>query len=498
MQKYFPKKWKETLTSFINGEFAPISSQTTSRFSVNYTAKQIELFQVASASKEEVDRAIQTSLSAQKKWKQKSPTERSRVLNKIACKLTDLNDEIAYIETIDTSRVISETKVVDVISARDAFEYSASAAQLLNGQHVQLPDENFGYTIHEPLGVVAGIGAWNYPIQGMAWKVAPALAAGNGVVFKPSEETILSSLRLAEVIEDCGVPKGLVNVVLGKGDVGKELVEHSLISKVAFTGSLGTGIKITQSAANSLKSGFKPVSMELGGKSPLILFEDCDLEEAVKAAIMGNFYSNGEVCSNGTRIFVHSSIKEQFLDLFVKKSKLLRVGDPLDEKSDISSLISANHFHKVNNHIKQATEEGAKLVLGGDESFSCCVSPTIFDKVTDEMSIAKEEVFGPVASVLEFETEDEVIQRVNNTPFGLAGGIFTRDIQRAHRVVKEVDAGVLWINNYNLSPVELPWGGFKLSGTGHENGIECIKEYTKEKSIYVEMNKIEYAYSWKT
>ena len=315
-------------------------------------------------------------------------------------------------------------------------------------------------------------------------------------MFKPAEDTPLTAIALVELLKESGVPDGLVNVVLGTGEVGQMLSSHPDVAKVSFTGSVPTGKAICREAAATLKK----VTMELGGKSPLIVFEDSDLDEAVSAAMMANFYSNGEVCSNGTRVFVQNSIMKVFTEKLVERTKKMKIGDPLDEETQMSALINEKHLKRVLEYIDIGKNEGAELLTGGEPAKipgfegGMYMSPAVFDACNDDMRIVKEEIFGPVACVLGFDTEDEVVKRANDTEFGLAAGVFTKDLQRAHRVVHALQAGCTWINNYNLAPVELPWGGFKQSGIGRENGRAGIENWSQWKSVYVEMGKIECPY----
>ncbi|ERS18190.1 betaine-aldehyde dehydrogenase, partial [Brucella abortus] len=336
----------------------------------------------------------------------------------------------------------------------------------------------------------------NYPIQIAAWKSAPALAMGNAFIFKPSENTPLSALALAEAYKEAGLPDGLFNVVQGYGDVGAALVNHRLTAKVSLTGSVPTGRRIMAQAGEQLKH----VTMELGGKSPLIVFDDADLESAIGGAMLGNFYSTGQVCSNGTRVFVHKNIRERFIERLVERTRKIRIGDPFDEATQMGPLISAAQRDKVLSYIKKGKAEGATLACGGgvpklqgfDKGFF--IEPTVFADVTDTMTIAREEIFGPVMSVLEFSDEDEVIARANDSEFGLAAGVFTADLSRGHHVIGQIKAGTCWINAYNLTPVEVPFGGYKQSGIGRENGIAALAHYSQIKTVYVEMGKVDSPY----
>jgi betaine-aldehyde dehydrogenase len=344
--------------------------------------------------------------------------------------------------------------------------------------------------------VVAGIGAWNYPLQIACWKTAPALACGNAMIFKPAELTPLTAVKLAEVLEQAGLPPGVFQVVQGMADTGRLLTRHPQIRKVSLTGEVATGKAVMADAASTLKS----VTLELGGKSPLILFEDAQLDNAVSGALLGNFYSAGEVCSNGTRVFVHKRIRAAFMQRLLARAGRLRVGDPMDPQTQVGALISEAHMHKVLGYIARGRAEGARLILGGQRATGngldrgWFVQPTVFDGCRDDMSIVREEIFGPVMSVLEFETEDEVVARANATPFGLSAGVFTADLTRAHRVIARLQAGTCWINHYNITPIELPFGGVKLSGLGRENGRAALEHYTQLKSVYVALRDIESPY----
>jgi len=340
--------------------------------------------------------------------------------------------------------------------------------------------------------VCVGIGAWNYPIQGAGWKSAPALAMGNAMVFKPSENTPLSALALAEIYSEAGLPDGLFNVVQGFGDVGAALAGHPAVAKVSLTGSVATGRKVLGLAGSLMKHA----TMELGGKSPLIVFDDAEIEDAVGGAMMANFYSTGQVCSNGTRVFVERGLYDRFLDRLTERTKKIRIGDPLDPETQMGPLISKAQHDRVTGYIEAGRAEGATLHHGGGvpalQGFEggFFIEPTIFTDVTDDMRIAREEIFGPVMTVLKFDGEEEAVARANDTEFGLSAGVFTRDLARAHRVIAELQAGTCWINNYNVTPVEIPFGGFKQSGIGRENSLAALDHYSQLKSVYVETGKV--------
>ncbi|ALV26037.1 betaine-aldehyde dehydrogenase [Pannonibacter phragmitetus] len=442
-----------------------------------------------------IEAAMAAAREGQKLWAATPATERGRVLRRAADILRQQNRELSELETLDTGKPLQETLIADAASGADCLEYFGNLAATLTGEHIDLGG-SFAYTRREPLGICVGIGAWNYPIQIACWKAAPALACGNAMIFKPSEVTPLSALKLAEALTEAGVPAGVFNVVQGAGDVGAKLVSHPAVAKVSVTGSVPTGRKVAGLAGANLKH----LTLELGGKSPLILFDDSDLESAVSAAINANFYSTGQVCSNGTRVFVQKGLKETFLKRLAERTANAVMGDPLDEAVNLGPLVSKAQYDKVLGYMKLGQDEGARLVCGGKAAQvpqfpqGLFVEPTVFADVQDSMRIAREEIFGPVMCVLDFDTEEEVITRANATEFGLGAGVFTRDIQRAHRVIGQLQAGTCWINTYNLTPIQMPFGGFKSSGIGRENGHAAIAHYSQIKSVYVEMGRTEAAY----
>ncbi|AGT07986.1 betaine-aldehyde dehydrogenase [Paracoccus aminophilus] len=440
------------------------------------------------ASPEQVALATKSAEAAQKAWGALRPVERGRVLARAAAIIRERGAELARLETLDTGKPIQETEVADWPSGADAIEYFAGLAATLTGESIPLGGD-FVYTIREPLGVCAGIGAWNYPSQIACWKSAPALIMGNAMVFKPSEETPLGALKLAEILVEAGLPAGVFNVVQGRGAVGAALVTDPRVAKVSLTGSVPTGRKVYAAAAE----GIRHVTMELGGKSPLIVFDDASLEDAVGAAILANFYSSGQICSNGTRVFVQEGIKEAFLARLAARCADVAMGDPLDPATQHGPIISAAQAAKIRAAIEAGIAEGARLVCGGpgDGAF---IPPTVFAEATDAMTITREEIFGPVMTVLTFKDEDEVIARANGTNFGLAAGVFTRDLARGHRVIAQLEAGTCWINAYNLTPVEAPFGGVKQSGVGRENSRAAIEHYSQLKSVYVGLGPVESPY----
>ncbi|KXO07289.1 Betaine aldehyde dehydrogenase [Moritella sp. JT01] len=426
-------------------------------------------------------------------WSKMTPMERNRILLKAVALLRERNDELAVIEVQDTGKPWQEASVVDVVTGADSIEFFAGIAPSIEGNQQQVGDD-FYYTRREPLGICAGIGAWNYPLQIACWKSAPALACGNVMIFKPSEETPRGAIKLAEIFTEAGVPDGVFNVVQGDGRVGAWLTTHDEIAKVSFTGEVGTGKKVMAAAAGSLKE----VTMELGGKSPLIIFDDADIDNAVSAAMLANFYTQGEVCTNGTRVFVQDAIYPRFIEKLRERTENnIICGDPMDPETNFGALISKEHQDKVLNFIEIGKSEGAELLTGGhalqpeNAPNGYFVAPTIFTQCTDEMTLSKEEIFGPVMSVFTFADEDEVVRRANDTRLGLAAGVFTQDITRAHRVIHQMQAGICWINAYGASPAEMPVGGYKMSGIGRENGSETLKAYTQIKAVYVGMQPLE-------
>ncbi len=478
----------------IGGRYVDLA--TNDRFVTVDPARGEVLAGVEAAGTPGVDRAVEAAEAGFRVWKRKTGAERAQVLRRAADLLRARNAELAEIETRDTGKPIQETDVVDVLSGADCLDYFAGIAATLVGEQVDLGRDAFGYVRREPLGVCAGIGAWNYPVQIACWKAAPALACGNAMIFKPAELTPLTGARLAEIFTQAGLPDGVFNVVQGDAETGRALVAHEGIAKVSLTGEVGTGKKVMAGAAASLKH----VTLELGGKSPILVFDDADLDDAVGGALLGNFYSAGEVCSNGTRVFVQRKVLAAFLEKLKARTEAMITGDPLDPRTHVGALISEDHMAKVLGYIERGKAEGATLVTGGcrAEVAGCeagaFVRPTIFADCADAMTIVREEIFGPVMSVLVFDDEEEVIARANATDFGLAAGVFTQNLARAHRVVGDLQAGTCWINAYNLTPIELPFGGVKRSGLGRENSRAAVQHYTQAKSVYVNLGRVESPY----
>lgn len=482
-----PYDTQPVASHFIDGEY--VEDTAGEPIEVIYPATGEVIAKVHAATPAIVDKALASAERAQKEWAAMSGTERGRVLRRAADIMRERNHDLSVLETYDTGKPMSETTIADATSGADALEYFGGLAASLTGEHIPLAGGDFVYTRREALGVCVGIGAWNYPTQIACWKGAPALACGNTMVFKPSEVTPLCALKVAEILVEAGAPKGVYNVIQGLGAVGASLVTDPRVAKVSLTGSVPTGKKVYAAAAAEMKH----VTMELGGKSPMIVFDDADIESAISGAINGNFYSTGQVCSNGTRVFVQKGIKEKFLARLAERMGDAVIGDPMEMETTIGPMSSERQLNIVEGYIAKGKEEGARLVKGGNriEKDGYWIEPTLFADVTDDMTIAREEIFGPVLSVLDFDTEEEVMERANATDFGLAAGVFTQDLTRAHRVVAGFEAGTCYINTYNLAPVEAPFGGVKASGVGRENSKEAINHYSEVKTVYVSMNPCE-------
>lgn len=451
-----------------------------------YTGEEIASLREASG--DQVAEACRIAVRAQPGWAAMAPVERGRVLSRAAAIIRERNEELSRLETLDTGKPIQETLVADWESGAQALEFFGGLAASITGQMIPL-GQDWAYTRREPLGVCAGIGAWNYPSQIACWKAAPALVMGNAMVFKPSEETPLGALKLAEILLEAGLPAGVFNVVQGRGQVGAALTTDPNVDKVSLTGSVPTGRKVYAAAAE----GMRHVTMELGGKSPLIVFDDANLENAVSAAINANFYSSGQICSNGTRVFLQEGIREAFLDRLAERVRNTRMGDPMDPATTHGPIINPAQAEKIRAAIASGLEQGAQLLCGGPGE-GAFIPPTVFIDATDDMAITSDEIFGPVMTTLTFLEEGEVVRRANATGFGLAAGVFTQDLARAHRVTARLEAGTCWINSYNLTPVEMPFGAVKQSGLGRENSAAAIEHYSQLKSVYVGMGGVDAPY----
>ncbi|XP_076435384.1 4-trimethylaminobutyraldehyde dehydrogenase-like [Babylonia areolata] len=472
------------------------TSDSSSQFELCAPATGEVLRKVGGCGKKDVDTAVQTAREAFRQWSQVPAFERGQVLTRAAVLVRERLEELARTEVLDTGKPIWEARF-DIQGCADTIQYYGGVAPTVVGDHTQLAGGSFAYTIREPLGVVGAIGAWNYPFQMVSWKSSPALACGNTVVFKPSPFTPLTAVMLGEIYKEAGLPDGCFNVVQGEGETGQLLSTHPDVAKMSFTGSVATGSKVMAACAQ----GITPVTLELGGKSPLIIFEDADLDNAVKGAMLANFTNQGQVCSNGTRVFVQRGMVEEFLKRLVERTGRMVVGDPNKEETTVGATISPQQAAIDLAYIDGARKEGAHVVYGGQRvtpspelAGGYYLTPCILTDCRDDMTVVREEVFGSVMSVLTFDTEEEAVRRANDTPFGLAGGLFTKDLSRAHRVASQMEAGSLYINNYNTYPVGVPFGGYKMSGIGRENGPETLDYYSQVKSVYVEMNDVDCPY----
>ena len=491
--KYGPGSTLPLQGLFINGKLSEATSDET--FVTMNPATNKAICEVQQASSADADRAVKAARDAQEKWSKTPARERSKILLRAAEMLRTQNDELAELETLDTGKAISETRSVDVITGAEVLEYYAGVSPGICGRHIDHPPNAFSMVRREPLGVCAGIGAWNYPIQIALWKSAPALACGNTMVFKPAELTPLTALSLARVYAEAGLPEGVFNVIQGDGRAGQLLSRHPGVDKISLTGEAETGKRVMSDASSSLKH----ITFELGGKSPLLIFADCDMESAVSASLMANFFSSGQVCSNGTRVFVERSARDEFVKAVGERASSLRLGCPFDMETQVGPLVSREHMEKVLGYMRSAKESSASHITGGhvpegELSSGNYVHPAVFADCEDDMLFVREEVFGPLMSVLVFDEEEEALRRANNTDFGLAAGVFCADFSRAHRIAQQLQAGMVWINDYNITPPEAPFGGTKHSGIGRENGLDAISHYTQTKTIYANLGEVEPVY----
>ena len=472
---------------FIGGEWQDAASGET--FEVIDPARAEVLTEVAEAGVEDVDRAVRAARDAFEggEWREMSPRARGRLLWKLAERLEERKDEIARVETLNNGKPLFESGI-DVAMTIQTFEYYAGWTTKIEGETipVSVPFQ-FNYTLREPIGVVGAIVPWNFPLNLASWKVAPALAAGCTVVLKPATETPLTALLLADVAAEVGLPPGVLNVVPGRGSTaGEAVVAHPGVDKIAFTGSTEVGQRIATVAARTVKR----VSLELGGKSPNIVFADAELPIAAKGALAGIFYGKGEVCAAGSRLLVESSAHEQLVGMVAEGADRMKVGDPFEKGTRIGAIVSKRQMESVLGYIEKGVEEGARVVAGGgraDIGPGYFVQPTVFDDVTSEMTIAREEIFGPVLATLTFEDVDDAIEQANDTMYGLAAAVWTSDVKKAHYVASRLKAGTVWINTYNLYDPASPFGGYKQSGYGRDLGGHALDQYTQLKSVWVNL-----------
>jgi betaine-aldehyde dehydrogenase len=474
---------------FINGEFIDAESGKTRDIVNPATGKVIA--QVPEASAKDVDKAVRAARAAfdTGEWRKMTAQDRQKLLLKTAQLLRDRFEEFVDLEVKDNGKPRREAEF-DVDDAANCFEFYAGLATKVHGETMTVPANSFSYVVREPIGVCAQIVPWNYPLLMAVWKFAPALAAGNCVILKPSEFTPLNVLRLAEVFKEAGFPDGVVNIVTGEGaTVGNALIAHPMIDKIAFTGGSKTGRHIGAVAAKNLKK----VTLELGGKNPVIIFDDAKMDLAVDWAVFAAFANSGQVCTAGSRVLVHDKIYKKFVAQFIETAKRIVVGNGLTEGVTMGPLVSAQHRDKVEAYIAIGKKE-ATLALGGDRPMGegydegFYVNPTIFTDVKSRHRIAKEEIFGPVAAIMKFKTEEEAIAIANDTEYGLGFGIFTQDVTRVHRVMPQIRAGIGWVNFYHPTFNEMPWGGYKQSGTGRELGLYGIESYLEVKQVNINLD----------
>jgi len=448
-----------------------------------------DICQVAEADTEDVDKAVRAARAAFEHgpWRTMRSSERGRLLHRLADLIEKHADELARLESLDSGKPLSIAKGVDVVKTIACYRYFGGWADKIHGKTIPIDGDFLCYTRHEPIGVVGQIIPWNFPMLMMAWKLAPALATGNTVVLKPAEQTPLSALRIGELILEAGFPEGVVNILTGFGPTaGAAITRHMDIDKVAFTGSTEVGRLVMEAAA---KSNLKPVTLELGGKSPNIIFADVDLDEAVEGAHMGIFANQGQSCCAGSRVFVEESIYDRFVAKSIARAQRRVVGDPFDPATDSGPLVDQTQIDRVMSYVDLGLADGATLACGGERigSRGYFMRPAVFSDVLDEMKIAREEIFGPVMSVIRFRTLDEAIARANQTTYGLAAAVWTRDIKKALAVANSVRAGTMWVNCYNVLDTRAPFGGFKQSGIGRELGEYGLQQYTQVKSVIVKL-----------
>ncbi len=474
---------------FIGGQWADSSAGRTFD-TINPSTGDV-ITQLVEASDADVDAAVKAARAAFEggDWPKMAAADRGKLLLRLADLLEKNLEEFAHLETLDNGKPIFESRYADLPLILDVFRYYAGWATKIHGETIPVRGPFLNYTLREPVGVVAAIVPWNFPLLLASWKVAPALAAGNTIILKPAEWTSLTTLRFAELCQEAGVPAGVVNVVTGHGPgAGMALVKHPSVDKVAFTGSTETGKTIMRAGADTLKR----ITLELGGKSPNIVFADADLDAAVRGAYTGIFYGKGEVCAAGSRLFVEKPVHDAFMEKLLARTAKLQPADPFDDKTRLGALVSEPQMAKVLNYVELGRKEGARLLTGGQRvtvgnGKGFFVQPTIFDAVRNDMRLAQEEIFGPVLATIEFADLDEVIREANKNPYGLAAAVWTRDLRKAHYVAHRLRAGTVWINTYNVYDAAAPFGGYKSSGFGRELGMHALEHYTEVKDVWVNL-----------
>lgn len=476
---------------FIDGKWVDAESGKT--FTTPNPATGETLAEVAEADKADVDKAVAAARKAfEGKWGKMSARDRGRLMYKLSQLIEEHSQELAELETADNGKPIRESQYVDLPQVVENFEYFAGWATKIEGETIPVPGQMFNYTLREPIGVCGQIIPWNFPLLMAAWKLAPALAAGNTIVLKPAEQTPVNAMELGKLIQEAGFPDGVVNILPGYGETaGAALAAHPGIDKIAFTGSTEVGKIIAREAAQNLTK----VSLELGGKAPNIVFADADIEQAVNGAMMGIFFNQGQVCCAGSRLFLAQEIKDEFLERLKEKSQKIKVGNPMDSGTHMGPQVSEEQLTRIKGYVDIARGEGATVLTGGESpqlegnfQNGYFFQPTVFGEVKNSMRVAQEEIFGPVVSAITFENEDDLIKQANETIYGLSAGIWTRDITRAHRFAKEIHAGVVWINTFNMFNAASPFGGFKQSGYGREMGKHALELYTHIKSVWVDLS----------
>ncbi len=472
----------------IDGEWRDASDGKTQPV-VNPATEEV-IAEVASATAEDVDAAVRAARAAlEGPWGKMSARERGRLVYKLGERLMAQADDMARLETLHNGKPITESRHVEIPMAAECLQYFAGWADKVHGETVPVKGGQLVYTLREPVGVVAAIVPWNFPLLIAVWKVAPALAMGNTVILKPASQTPLTALALGEMATELGFPAGVLNVITGSGSTtGQAIVDHPGINKIAFTGDTSTGKGIMRSAADTLKH----ITLELGGKSPNIVFADADLDAAVRGATMGIFYGKGEVCAAGSRLLVEASIKDEFLTKVAERTKKMVAGDPMNPKTRFGAISSKTQLERVLQYVETAKNEGATLLAGGERvdigtGKGYFMQPTVFGNVTVDMTIAKEEIFGPVLAAIEFADVDDAIEKANASIYGLASGVWTSDIKKAHYVASKLKAGTVWINTYNVYDTAAAFGGYKQSGFGREMSMHALEYYTQVKTVWVDL-----------
>jgi aldehyde dehydrogenase (NAD+) len=487
-KKFAPPKVRQT-NMLIGGKWQ--ESRSGKRFKTVNPVNEEVIAEVAEGSPADVDAAVKAARAAfdSGPWSKMDARDRGRLMNKLADLLEANLDELAALETLDNGKPIADARAADLPLSIDCLRYYAGWADKLTGDTIPIRGNYFCYTRREPVGVAGQIIPWNFPLLMVAWKWGPALAAGCTIVMKPAEQTPLSCLRLAELAQEAGFPDGVINVVPGYGQTGAALVKHPGVDKIAFTGHYETAQKIMADAAGTLKR----LTFELGGKSPNVVFADADLDAAVAGAEFGLFFNQGQCCCAGSRLFVEQSVHDKFVEKIVARAKQRKVGDPFDTTTTQGPQVDADQFNKILSYIDKGKSEGATCLTGGNRvgNKGFFIEPTVFTNVNDNMAIARDEIFGPVMSILPFQGVDEIIERANNTYYGLAAAVWTKDVQKAHKFAASVRAGTVWVNCYDVFDAAAPFGGFKMSGIGRELGAAALNNYTESKTVTVNLGSAE-------